>query len=58
MLLEFAYCGLRITVIPISNSMTLVGGEDSLYHVRMDAGIVVAGKAAPGFHSGNNVAEA
>src|SRR5437867_2649663 len=35
MLLKFASCGLRITVIPISNSMTLVGGEDSFYHVRM-----------------------
>lgn len=57
MLLKFAYRGLRITVISISNRMTLVGRDDGLYDFRMDAGIVVAGKAAPRFHSGNNVAE-
>jgi len=37
--------------------MTLVGGEDSRYDFRMDARVVVAGKAASRFHGGNNVAE-
>jgi hypothetical protein len=37
--------------------MTLVGGENSLHDFRMDAGIVVAGKATTRFHGGNNVAE-
>ncbi len=57
MLLKFAYCGFGVGVISVSNRMTLVGGEDSRYDFRMDARVVVAGKAASRFHGGNNVAE-
>src|ERR1700674_3012273 len=58
MLLKFAYYGLRIRVISVSNRMTLVGSSDGFQDFGMDASIVVAGKAATRFHGGNNVAEA
>jgi len=50
-LLEFADRRLGVAVIPIADGMTLVDRRQGAQHLGMDAGVVVAGKAAGGFHS-------
>ena len=57
MLLESAYGRAGEGIIPVADRMAAVGGGDRLEHLRMHAGIVVAGEAAGGFHGLNNVAD-
>jgi hypothetical protein len=58
MLFEFPHRRFGITIVSVPDDMPAVGGGDSLQYFGMDAGIIVAGKAANGFHSMNTVAEA
>ena len=48
---------MRICVIAISDHMALIGSANCLQDIRMDSGIVVAGKATGRFHEFNNLAE-
>ena len=57
--LEFADRRLRPVVVPVADSMALIGFGNRLQHFGMNSGIVVAGKAAgrQPFHVPNNVAD-
>ncbi len=50
LLLEFADRRLRPGVVPIADRVALIGAGNRLQHFGMNAGIVVAGKAARRFH--------
>ncbi len=56
-LLELADRSLGIRVVPVPHHMPPVDGGNGLQHLRMDAGIVIAGETADRFHGTNNVAE-
>ncbi len=46
------FCGLRgVRVVAIGDDMSVVDGSDRLHHARMNAGVVVTGKAAFRDHS-------
>ena len=54
---EFADRGFRARVVPISDDVALVDSTNSFEDVGMNAGVVVAGKAAGRFHGLNNLAD-
>ena len=54
---EFADRGFRVWVVSISDDMALVDSTNSFEDIVVNAGVVVTGKAAGGFHGLNNLAD-